>query len=206
MGKLTIEGNAERKVEADHTIFTLTFKTKADSSAKAAKNVYKQCEEFLKIITQKGVKISQIRFVEDSIDESYFDDKKTYIAEREIEIRIQYNMRFNNCIIEIIQDNEYNIELDTRFELSRYNEIHEELLKEAIQNSKAKATMIAEVMGQKIVGIDTVNWSGDCDSILKQEPILLEEMVTERPMCLSDKLEAPIKTEKEDISVVWIIE
>ena len=115
------------------------------------------------------------------------------------------NMEFNNSIMTLIQEKQMNIDFEISYYLSNYEEIHRELMTEALADSKAKAELIATSMGQRIIGIDTLEMSDryrDWMVCERERGILLP---SERSPMLSDQLKAPINEESERIEVVWLM-
>ena len=205
MGKLRITGKAERRVPYDVMNITLTFGAAESDSSAAVRKMMKECDEFLGILEKDGMDISGIHLEKSEVS-SYTDrnsGKKTFYANRKISFRAAFDMPLINRLNALILENAYDIELDTNFEYSNTNELHAELMKEAVEDSRRKAESIASAAGQKIKGIK---------EIISGETVLVDEM----PNCMelrkyacasvSDRLSAAETTENEEISVVWLIE
>lgn len=207
MGKLTIEGKASRKIEADTEEITLSFQYHAENSAEASKKVISECELLLKELTHWGISPEQIYISDDDIDQRY-DDRMLYVtAAREITIELPYNMEFNNSLMELIQKKQMNIDYDISYSLSNYKEIHKELIQEALADSKEKAELIAAAMGQRITGIDSLKISDqyDVSDWTSREQGSTFGVLADRAPMLSDKLKAPLNDETETVEVVWIM-
>ena len=76
-------------------------------------------------------------------------------AKRRLEIRIPFNMSVINRIRQIVDENEYSIEFSLNYEMSNEYEIREELIKEALLDSKKKAEELAATLGLKVVDVES---------------------------------------------------
>lgn len=115
-------------------------------------------------------------------------------------------MAFVNRITNIIRQQNFEVIFDCDYKLTNMKDLKTELLKETIADSKAKAEFIADIMNQKIIGIDNVEHDNtdDIDYIEEREMPYYGALPTDN--LLSDKLKAPITTISERINVVWLIE
>lgn len=208
MGKLTITGKASHEYPYDQLEITVQFQVHEKSSSAALEKTLQQCEEFLSILNKDGISMESIRIGEDSVEQEYDDDKELDVcATREIKIRVPFSMEFTNYIMTLIQNKKYNADIDTRYMLSNSIDIHNDLIKEAIDDSKKKASLIVEAMKQKLIGIDSVKiveeYYSKCHKIGK-----VQEQAITPPMGLyySNMIQSPITTESETVEVVWLIE
>lgn len=204
MGKLSITGTAEREVRYDAVELRITFNGRAKKTGDAVSIIMKECEQLLKIITSAGVSVKDIHIGENSIDRRYGEHGVTVSASREITLRLKFDMPFINGLMDTVRDQDFSVDMDCSYHYTNKQELHTELLKEAVANSKKKAELIAEVMGQKVIGIDSV----EHDSY-RDQPFLCEMEPCVAMGCdygLSNQLESPLTTESESIDVVWLIE
>lgn len=205
MSKLTITGKASDKFMPDTEQITIRFQYHAKNSAEASQKVLSECEAFLKELSEWGISPDHIHSSRDNINQEYFDRDFDVTTTREVKIELPFNMEFNNSIIELVQERQLNIDFDISYSLSNYQEIHNELLKKALEDSKKKAELIAGSMEQKITGIDKLDMSDrydDKDWMLCEceRPFNLNDI---RIPKLSDKLKAPLMEESESVEVVW---
>lgn len=209
MGKLMITGKAEREVCYDVVELTVTFYNDDRNSSDAIDTVIKQSEKFLSIIASKGADISKIRMDDDSLERSSrYDDKRRSSARRSFTLRTAFDMKFINSISQIIRNENFNAEIKYDYLLTNKEEIHKELLKEALEDSRKKAEMIAETVGEKITGIDEMKLD-NIKAYIRQH---MEERELsfvdyyESESSYSDELSSPVATETETVNVTWIIE
>ncbi|WP_026508521.1 SIMPL domain-containing protein [Butyrivibrio sp. MC2013] len=207
MGKLTIVGKAERSVVADIVEITMRFLSHAGSSSAAAAKVIKDCEQFLENVKSWGIDLRNIHISDDDINQEFEDKELDVTATRELKIIIPFDMGFNNSLMDLIEKSDMDVDLNVQYSLSNKKELHDELLKEAINDSRKKAELIAETMDQKISGIDTVEQGDRYD---RSEYMCCEQeraiSVPYRKPQLSDQLKAPTTKETEAIEIVWIME
>lgn len=208
MSKLTITGRSTRMIEADYERITIRFQAHAESSAAASRKVISECESFLEELTKWGILLDWIHMSNDDINQEYDDMDVDAEATREIKIEMPYNMEFNNSVMELVQEKKMNIDFEISYYVSNEEVIHNELLKEALADSKEKAELIASTEGQRIIGIDTAemsNWYNNNQDWLCCERERSFLMQYKREPKISDQLKAPINEVSESIKVVWIM-
>lgn len=139
-----------------------------------------------------------------------YDEKLEINAEREIELRMPFDMNTLNRLTEIIKEKSLKVDMDISLKLSNMLELHEQLLKEAVLDSKKKAEMLASAMGQKVIGIETLNAGERYNNYDSEEKIYYDQFSHEigetHSRSKSNRLQAPLITEYERIDVEWIIE
>ena len=82
-------------------------------------------------------------------------------------------------------------------------------MKEAFEDSRSKAALVAEAMGQKIVDIEEVLHSDtyrNMDDTSDEGFFNIMSIFNGRPESLADKLAASRTTVSESIDIIWIIE
>lgn len=98
-----------------------------------------------------------------------------------------------------------NAEFTSKYKLSNTAEIHEELMRMAMVDSKSKAETLAEVLNQRVVGIVTASKYGRDNSSINKIPragaLSIPSFLTK-----SDRLQANTTTESEEITVTWKVE
>lgn len=209
MGKLTIEGEASKEYAYDVMEISVTFRATKDSSAAALERVMKQSEKFLELLEQAGVSIENIRIAEDAVKDITFDEKIRVEARRTLKICTPFNMDFANYVREIVQKSDLEADVSTQYKFSNPEKIQDELIKLALEDSKEKATYIAGIMGQTIVGIDSVEIGHKklrpFEAQKKEDGIVCYEELTLEKL-LSRRLQAPQDPRVETVQVVWNIE
>jgi hypothetical protein len=208
MGKLSITGTAEREVNYDAVEISITFCITENSTQAALQTLTNQSEHFLKLVTEAGVSMADIHIGENNIEHQEYEDAFDVFATREFKFRLKFNMPFINSLMALISEKNFPINLRCAYHLTNRQAIHTDLLKEALADSKAKAAEIAQVMGQKIIGIDAVKHgrSRDMDWLCHEAPNIAYKISARRTPMLSNQLTPPLTKERESIDVIWLIE
>lgn len=208
MGKLKIEGRATKEYEYDLMEVTIRFQVCEETSAKAIEKVIYQCEDCLETLAKDGIAIENIRIGKDDVDQDYnYSDEFEATATREIIVRLPLDITFSNYIMELVKDKEYDVDINIEYKFSKLNEINNELLKSAIDDSKSKASLIADAMNQKIIGIDSVEMKDYYKNNIEwMEQECCRMGTVPSNLQQSNKLKSPVDEKSSSVEVVWIIE
>ena len=210
MGKLKVVGKARKEFTCDIMYIKLSFKAWEKDTSQAIETSMSQCDMFLGILEEQGVDITMIHMSNADVSQDMYDKKLEISAEREIELRMPFDMNTLNRLTEIIKENSLKVDMDISFKLSNMLELHEQLLKEAVLDSKKKAEMIASAMGQKVIGIETLNAGERYNSYDSEEKAYYDQFTHKlgetHSRSKSNRLQAPFITEYEHVDVEWIIE
>lgn len=206
MGVFEISGKAEKFVNYDIAVISIAFFEDAKTSSSASKAVMKECEKFLEKLDKEGINIKDITLDNDSVSKEKYSDKQQVNASREVALRIPFNMEVINRIRQIADENEYSIEYDIDYELSNESQIREELLKEALLDSKKKAELLAASLDLKVIGIESLakgstRYYGISD-LCEQERV---GSVRAPEFLLSNQLKSKEEKLSETIDVKWNI-
>ena len=148
MSTIKIKGQATRKVYADTIKYRLSFYSKDQKASKAAERTREQCEIFLKDMKEYGFDISKFQLESDEISKEYNSEEKK--ATRTLIILTDFDPKINNAIFNIIQKEDLTVETKTDYYLSYLDELHKELMQEALLDSRNKAELIASSNNQKV--------------------------------------------------------
>lgn len=216
MGTIKIIGTAQRNVPYDVMNITITFNSWEKTPSAALSHVDEQCEKFLSLLKIDGFDIHKLRMSDtklsqDRVKDDDDDEENEWIrleatASIDIKISVKYDMSVLNHIKDILKKENFDADLSIYHYISNILDIHKELLKEAIEDSKAKAEIIASTMGQKLTGIDKVLFGDKYGRIETEEDFFEEHVHALRGSSLSDELSADTQTVKECVEVDWIIE
>lgn len=206
MGTLTINGYAKHEYSYDSMKITIGFNAYETTTTLALEKVMNQCEEFLAVLADYGVKTEDITLGENSVENNYDDDENAADALREIIIHTAFDMKFINAIMSLIKDKGYDADIDFDYKISNLEKIHENLLKEAMLDSKRKATLIAESVGQKVVGIDSADSTYTSHNTMDWMTCEKYRLMEDEQFAYSNKLKSPVTTESENITVTWLVE
>lgn len=206
MGTITTVGKAEEKYQYDIVSITVRFRVTASKSSEALDKVLNDCEDFLSYLHDNGLNMDCVNAGKDALIQNDYRDEKNAVATREIKMVLPYETAYVNSLLDEIRKHDYDCEIDIDYELSNFREIHENLIKMAIDDSKHKAEMIAEALGQKIIGIESV----EINKRYNDHEIFEHERNISLPMAAQMKyfneISAATTNESENVEVVWQIE
>ena len=210
MGKLTIEGKASKEYAYDLMEISMIFYARETVVAQAVKKVMEQAEKFLEKLDKVGIHPESLQIGDDSISRDSYSGKEVVRAERELKLKIPFDMDFANYIRYLIGELRVNVNLQVQYSFLNPEKIHKELIQLALEDSKAKAQCVAQMMEQKVVGIDSVSIGEEWrrKGSLPNHPLtgLREDCYQELPGMLSNRVQAPTSREDESVEVVWLIE
>ena len=210
MGTLKVVGKARKEFTCDIMYIELSFKAWGDDTAQAIETSMSQCDLFLDLLEKQGIDINLIHMSNADVSQDMYDDKLEISSERKIELRMPFDMNAINRLSEIIKENRLKVDMDISFKLTNMLEVHEQLLKEAVLDSKKKAEMLASAMGQKVIGIETLNAGERYNSYDSEEKAYYDQFTHKigetHSRSKSNRLQAPLITEYEHVDVEWIIE
>lgn len=207
MGKLTIRGEAAKEYAYDLMEISVQFWGTEGSAAAAIKKVTHQSEEFLEELERAGVKPEDIHIGEDAVERRSTNSGFQIEVERELKLCVPFNMDFANFIRNVVQKKALDAGIETQYKFSAPETIHQELLKMALEDSRQKATFIAETMGERVIGIKTMT-VGDALGMCSQSALDSSGALCfdELNSLLSRRVQAPLSMESESVEVVWLIE
>lgn len=205
MGVFEITGVAEREYTCDIAEMTITFMSTGRSTHEVSEKAMKECERFLGEVESIGIKIPEIRIVEDRVIEEHYE--KMMKAERVIFLEFPFDMALINRIRKTLHGGKYEHEVEMSYSLSNKEEIHKELCKEAVEKSRMEVEIIASALGMKIKGVKSATKS------------YMEERRERGKFCVaeaargigsdytrSDELEAEKTMERETVTMKWVLE
>ncbi len=207
MGTFEIRSKAEREVAADVAKIGITFKSSGTRTDKVSADVMDACERFLGEIAELGIEPKDVHISDDAVSSmySYRDDDKED-ARRRLEITTAIDMKLINTLRSILQKGEYDFFFSVDQSIANKDEIHRELVKEALLNSRKSAEDLAESMGMRVDSIESLEEEGDLSLLLcEQERGIADynEESTDYPK--SNELGARIIKEEAEIRVKWRI-
>ena len=207
MGVLIVKGNSTKEFTCDVMYIKFVFKAWDNNSEQAIGRVRTNCNEFIQTMENEGVSIENIHLNDEKITTTKDDKNIVWVnASRKIELRLKFNMRLLNRISDIVRNNGFSVDMDVSFTLSNMNEIHAQLIKDAVIDSKNKAEMIAQTMGQKVKGIIELDAQHIGSNLYDDCYFDVISLLNRNSDSISDRLQAPLTKEYEYVEVKWEIE
>lgn len=219
MGKVLVSGHAEREFVPDYCSIELKVETKGENTAKTAKAALIEFERLIAGLVEMGIKYDEMTISEDR-STTPWRNEPDYESSREVEVTIPVNVAAVNSIHNLIASGFENTEISVHYRLKSYDGYLCELKKQAIQNSRKKAELLAEATGTKVIGIDAVNLDGHRDlnfDIAELDMAVTESKEETDALCMrasedyietpySDQLSPGTITLRSDVCIVWLIE
>ena len=205
MGKIKINGRAKKEFKADIMKVDISIATEGETAASAINKGKKETEKLLQLLVDLRFELSKVSMENDHVSNpSRYNDDKCYHFEKEISFTSSANLALLESISDGIIRNEINATYDETFCLSNIESAKKSVLQDALLDSKKKAEIIAETLGQKVVGIE----SAKCDEYEEED---LEEKIhylREMPAgsSLATMLSPDTISVDKSIDVTWIIE
>lgn len=210
MGIIEVNGTAKRDVDYDVAVIGIEFTAREKNAFDASTKAMKNCESFLAAVEKLGLSASSFSLNEDKIEEDYYEENNHFLATRGLLVKLPFDMEMINNIRALLDENKSNSRFNLDYEIANVEEITNDLLKEALLDSKKKAESLAAAIGQTIKGIDTVSSYGHGGGITKRCSYEMEDAsCMYKPMLTYDKsneLQAKKETFVENIQVKWIVE
>lgn len=209
MGTFEVRGNARRTVNYDIAVINIDFIASEKTSTRASEKALEYCERFLEKVEKIGLNATNFSIEGDEIEANRYRDDEDVEAYRKIQIKIPFNMKIINAIRVILDDEKIDSIFELGYELSNEDKIRDELLNEALLDSKTKAEQLATALGKKIVGVkklEAYNSSRDIEIINCIEMEHEDCDFGTTMLSQSNELKAKETTLTENIDVKWIIE
>ena len=215
MGKIKVNGNAEKLYDPDRFVLYLEIRERGDSAAEATGCMREAVEDLLAELEKIGITAEYIRMEEDAVEErsrSYSGSEEIYwyVSRRRLSIRTKPDMEIVNAVRRIIADEESDITMDLEYMVSNMEDLKKQLLKEAVADAKSKAQLIAEAMDLKLVGIESADTAESRYCIDEEmETAAVNWDLAEIPMNSmrerSDDINAKQIRISSEINIVWLI-
>ena len=215
MGKIKVNGSAERLYDPDMFVLSLEIRERGDTAAEASGCMREAVEDLLTELEKIGITAEYIRMEEDAVDErsrSYSGSEEIYwyVSKRKLSISTKPDMEIVNSVRRIIADEESDITMDLEFVVSDMEEIRKQLLREAVADAKAKAQLIAEAMDQELTGIESAD-TGETYYCVDEEleTAAMDGMLAEAKGFSAGERSDDIKAKQimisSQINIVWLI-
>ena len=127
MGKLSITGRAEREVNCDGVTLSIKFYIHGKTTTEALRNIKKQSEKFLRLITAQGISLRDIHIEDVSVDQRFDDGETTVRASREMSIRLAFDMKIINYLTELIREQNFSVDFNCDYHIINVKQLRKEL-------------------------------------------------------------------------------
>ena len=217
MGKILVQGKAERQYEADICFINFEITTDHSDSSAATKEADEIMEELLHALEQINIPPECFTITENRTwRTSNYDNKNKegYISTRRLKLRTASNMVLVNDIREVIGNGFPKVAVSVGYLLSNERKLRKELFQEAIRDSRERAEMMAAAVGCKVTGLDTARLSDgdfDIDDIedladSESDHVYRHQMLARDTGRYADRLSTEKKELSAEVNIVWLTE
>lgn len=204
MGKIKVRGYAERKIEVDECEYTIRFSHTDTYESEAIRRVKDNSEEFLSVLQSNGFDLKKVHMSDDSI----IRNGTNKICTRELKIVCDASTSTNNYMLGIIRNNNIEATISTSYRYSKTNELHKELLRLAVKDSKQKAEVIASASDSKVLNIEYMTFDRyefeDEIEYCDKCSYGINNLITANS--ISDEISNRLNIEKEEVFITWNVE
>ena len=209
MGKIKVIGEASGMLVMDMAIYQFEFYAESIKLNIALQQIKAQIKTFISEVKQLGLEASSFHMDEDNIDKTYREDK--YAVTRKIELYAKYDGKLSQYFLDIIENKLINMKFQTYYYASNLQAFYLDLRQKAIENAKEKADVMASVLHQKVIGIESIkdedyyerNDESDCEESIHTKPKMICGLCEES----SDfDFSNPQAKKTFKLLVTWIIE
>lgn len=202
MSRLMVKGTASIDYTADIFRITMILRSSSASSGEAMNEGKDRTEQLLRKMQEELDISPQDLIWEADNTQRQYGDRAEYRFSKHIALEIGADLgaaeRVKSLLAEL-QDVEYNIST----ELANRGEKEHEVMHAAVADSRQKAELIASALGQKIVGMDEVNFefTDQSNGMLRCAKACCADCDS-----LASKLQTPVVNISKSIDITWIAE
>lgn len=204
MGTLRVRGTAECRFPADRFTVHIEIRSEKGSTGEAIAAGKAQTEELLKLMQERlGLAPESFRLQDEAVRQNY-GDKPGYQFTKSISTEIEADLSVlerMTSLLQTLSETEYHIS----YALSDLAEKGQQVLKQAVENSRRRAELIAAAVGQKITGIEDVRceYMDDDDNFTDRPMMKCAGAMNECEIILADRLSKPEQTISKEVQIVW---
>ncbi len=199
MGTVRTNGHAEQEFEAEIFTITIEIRAAARSSGEAITAGKKQTELFLQTMLDRMELAPEAFIMENySVGQSY-GDQPQYRFSRSISTKVNADPALAERMTELMEEMS-DVEFHMAHSLADVSEKEQLVLQHAVADARVKAEMLAAALGQKIIGVKSVNYGfPDCPAPDGQ----ILRCACAAPKTLASRLHKPMETISKDIEIEW---
>ena len=190
MGLIKTNGSAFKSVLCDSCKYSITIKRSSENLNISVDQMLNTYNELLTKLNMLNIK--DIKLVEDNTSEFLYEKKKYYRAYRMISFNSEADVSFNNKLLKELSS--LDVEINSEYYCLKEKDFHDELIKEALLDSRHKAEVICTVSNQKIIGLEEVELS-DNSMYTREANLCTRNDISNKEIQISEQLTASWKIE-----------
>ena len=216
MTKMLAEGHIEQEFDPDYCDVILTVNTEGKNAAIAASSSMTEFERLISCLSDLGYKPENMIIIRDQSRRSRRENEDEYSSEKAVRLRIRADVAQVNAIHDLIASGFKSTTIRVDYWISSYDEIMRDLTKQAIQDSRDKAELLAEATGTKVIGIEAARFDGNDDvdmNIADLDLSIIDDVEKERGLyrretdcSFADRLRPDKIKMIANVQIVWRLE
>ena len=206
MSKFNVKGSAEQKFPAEQFKLHLTVRGADDNAGESIRKGGKNLEQLLQALSEKlNVNPEDMRLDGDSVSRSY-GDAPAYNRMQTVSLLIPADLSILHQITALLESQD-NADYRIDFRLTDRKAAEETVMRAAFADSRKKAEMLADMLGQKITGAEKVNYEFSGDEAAEEQYRGAAAAAGCAPNELfADRLQTPVITIRKIVDITWIAE
>ena len=202
MSKLMVKGTASVDYTADIFRITMILRSGNASSGEAMHRGQEQTEQFLQKMQENlGISPQELLWEADNTQRQY-GEQGEYRFSKHIVLEIGADLGMAECVKNLLAEMQ-NVEYGISTGLLNRAEKERAVMQAAVADSRQKAELIADALGQKIVGMDEVNFEFSDQAA---EMYRCAKACNAACDSLASKLQKPVVNISKSIDITWIAE
>ena len=206
MGMIKITGTAKREVTADIMRISITVSARERTPELAIREGKENAEKLLRLLVELGIDVAKVEMRDEKVSDDlpYGSNSTFYCYKKEVAVKTKLDLALLEAISTGISQKKIAAEYSEMFEYSGETAMIKEALCEALEDSRSKATALAQMLGQAVKGIEEIKGAtGANDNILRTSK---PSHYLGEKTALAAKLAPYIIEITKSIDVTWIVE
>ncbi|NCC84643.1 MAG: SIMPL domain-containing protein [Clostridia bacterium] len=157
MGKVSVSGLATRVVPHDQMAISMTVSAKGKNLREVNLTSQKRSNSLLEALAEAGLDLAAVKLEQDTIEKTWGPDNAELLQQSRVyKLEGSLDLRLLNTVSALLSENIEDGSFRVSFARSDAQDIQSQLIREALLDSRAKAQMIADTLGQKLLGLDQI--------------------------------------------------
>ncbi|MBR5370604.1 MAG: SIMPL domain-containing protein [Oscillospiraceae bacterium] len=204
MSKFNVHGSAEQEFPAEQFKLLLTVHASDGSAGESIRKGTGSVEQLLQALSDKlGIQPEDLRLNSESASRSY-GNTPAYNSEFSASLVMPAELSALHAVTALLES-QSNAEYRVEYELTDRKAAEETVMRAAFADSRKKAELLAEMLGQKITGAEKVNYefSGDEAPKEKFRGVAAAGCFNDR---LADRMRKPVIRISKNVDITWLAE
>lgn len=204
MGTIKVRGNCKKEYEAEILNTMITLRVTSSNSGEAVNLGKSKMESILEAMEVRlGLRTECFALDREAVDRGY--NSKEYTFTKSISIKTEISLKAAEEITDVLSSFS-DVDYSFGYELKDIEQKEQNVLKQAIENSRGKAAAIAECIGQRITGAEDIRYEVPAETDEHERGICYSLAAGNGRSRRADKLSLPKITISKSVDITWITE